>query len=82
MRDLFGDIVSLGSILVVIRASEKLAKDRVVWFLDALGFDMPSCEDQGRNMEKSLFRVFNLSGSKDQFRMCSKVRYTFCKDEG
>jgi hypothetical protein len=76
---LFGNVVSLGSIIVSIRASEEFSEDGIVRFLDALGLDVPAGEDERCDVEEALFRVFDLACAKDEFWMCCKVCYTLWK---
>lgn len=73
---MFGDVVSLGTVLISICASEELAEDWVVGFLDALGLDVPSGENQRGDVEKALFRVLDFACAEDEFRMGREVRYT------
>ena len=80
MRDLFGDIVSLGSIVVSICTSEKFAEDRVVRFLDTLGLDVPAGENERGDVQEALFRIFDLACAKDEFRVRCKVRYALFRE--
>jgi len=70
---LFSYVETLCPIGIVVSAPEKLSEDRVIWLLDALGFDMPASEVILQNPDETLFWIVETFGAEDKVGMRHEI---------